>query len=51
LANEVPNVKGANACIPNGIRHVEVFLKPSKASIGDVDAVEIAIGRLIGKTI
>ena len=42
LTDEITDVEGGNAGVPDSIRHAEIFLETSETSVGDVDAIEVA---------
>ena len=50
LAEQIADVESTDARVPDGVTHVEIFLEAGKTSVGDVDAIEVAMLALVGRT-
>jgi hypothetical protein len=50
LAEQIADVESTDARVPYGVTHVQVFLETGEASVGDIDAIEIAMQELVGGT-
>ena len=44
LTDEIPDVKGRDACVPDSIAHTKIGLQACKTGVGDVDTIEVAAG-------